>query len=242
MSYTWLPVDANLLSNHKTARLARSLKCSRAHAVGHLVCLWSWALVHAPDGVLSLLEPEDVATAAEWDGDADLFLSSLVRAGFLDDTLILHDWEEHQGANFRKRLSEADRKRKQRDKCGTSVGQVWDDGGTENDDRTGQDRTIEEGLPPLVSLALREIESESSPEAYQAVIDDHLKRGLSMMQIEATISELADWWPTHRKTRKEAHRTLRVWLGRKEPEQRTRDAPTPYIDYPPVTVPEGWGT
>ena len=83
MSYVWLPVDVNLLQNHKTARLSRDLKCSRAQVIGHLVCLWSWACVHAPDGDLSHLEAEDVATVAEWDGDLEAFLPAVIKAGFI---------------------------------------------------------------------------------------------------------------------------------------------------------------
>jgi len=240
MSYVWLPVDVNLYQNHKTARLARALGCPRVHVIGHIVCLWSWASVHAPDGNLAHLDAEDVAVAAEWEDDLGTFLPALMKAGFMDENMTLHDWEEHQGQEFRKRLAEADKKRRQRDKRGTETGQEGDRDGTRDDDRTGQDRTgEEEGPHALVSLAVGEIESESTTAAYQTVVTDGLTRGLSAEQIETTILELADWWPANRKKRREAHRTLRVWLSRKSPPDARAHEPTAEA-YPDIVVPEDW--
>ena len=246
MSYVWLPVDVNLFQNHKTARLSRSLGCPRVHAIGYLVCLWSWASVHAPDGNLQHLDADDIAVAAGWEGDLEVFAPALIRAGFMDEDHTLHDWEEHQGASFRKRLSEAEKKRAKRgtregqqgDSKGTGGGQEGDSKGTESDERTGEDRKgeEEEGTHPLAVFASGEIESESVAADYERVVRDGLARGLSVNQIETTIVELADWWPANRKKRRDAHRTLRVWLNREEPK---RDPPTEPT-YPDIVVPEDW--
>jgi hypothetical protein len=234
MSYVWLPVDVNLYQNHKTARLARYLGCSKVHAVGHMVCLWSWACVHAPDGNLSHLEAEDVATVADWDGDLSAFLPALMRAGFIDENLVLHDWEEHQGSQFRKRLYEAEKKRKHRDNTGTDGGQDRDNIGTQGYDRTGQDRTIEEEEDALVSIALSELpSSESTREEYKRTIDRYRSR-LSDAHIERIILQLADWKPT--RPRAQLHRTLAVWLNKEPPDEHITTEP--HYESPPV--PDDW--
>jgi hypothetical protein len=238
MSYVWLPIDANLYGNHKTARLCRYLGCSRAVAVGHLVVLWSWATVHAPDGDLSRLEPEDVATVADWQGDLEAFLPALVRAGFVDKNRTLHDWEEHQGANFRKRLSEAERKRRQRDKDGTDVGQVCDKDGTEDDDRTGQDRTGEEEgkEEALLRVALTELpESESNADDYRRTLERYQGK-LSEEHIERIIFQLAGWKP--KKPRAKLHLTLAQWLSKEEPDPPPNKDDDP--QYPDVVAPVDW--
>jgi hypothetical protein len=236
MSYVWLPIDANLYQNHKTARLARYLDCTRAAAIGHLVVLWSWATVHAPDGDLSHLEPEDVATVSDWHGDLEAFLPALVKAGFVDESLTLHDWEEHQGANFRKRLSEADRKRQQRDKDGTKTGQEWDKGGTKDDDRTGQDRTghKEEEEDALVRVALAEIPpSESTSEDYRRTINRYRGK-LTDEHIERLIFQLANWKP--KTPRAKLHLTLAQWLSKEQPDEPH----TPGPRYETPIVPAEW--
>lgn len=240
MSYAWFPVDVNLYQNHKTARLARILECPRAHAVGHMVCLWAWACVHAPDGYLGKLEPEDIATAAEWSGDPELFRPALVKAGLLDEDGTLHEWEDHQGSNFRKRLYEAEKKRRQRDTTGTLPGQHGDTQGNEGGygDTTGQDRTgeekEEEEKDHLIRLVLDEIApSESTTEDYRRVIAKHRGR-LSDAHIERIICQLAGWTP--KKPRAKLHLTLAQWLAKEEAE------PEPVVTsaYEPITVPEGW--
>lgn len=243
MSYIWLHVDVNLPQNHKTARLARYLGCSRAHAVGHLVCLWSWAMIHAPGGDLSHLEADDIADLSGWDGDADLFMSSLERAGLVDAQQ-LHEWEEHQGQKFRKRVYEAEKKRRQRDKTGTPWGQDGDTVGTiegqKDTSRAEQSREEKRGEEEgLAALAASEIPSDSNEDSYRSAVRRALDRGLSAKQVESVIYQLADWWPTRpakAQKRTEAHRTLQAWLLREEPK---RDPPTEPT-YPDIVVPEDW--
>jgi hypothetical protein len=240
MSYAWFPVDVNLYQNHKTARLARLLKCPRVHAVGHMVCLWAWACVHAPDGYLGRLQPEDIATAAEWEGDPEAFQPALVEAGLLDEDGTLHEWEDHQGNTFRKRLYEAEKKRKQRDTIGTDGGPARDNMGTGwgCEDTKGQDRRRQEKKrieeeDLLVRLALEEIApSESTAEDYRRIITKHRGR-LSNSQIERIIYELAGWTP--KKPRAKLHLTLGSWLTKEEPEK-----PSGGPAYPTIEVPDGW--
>ena len=92
--------------HRKTKKLKRKLG---AEGVLALISLWTYAAVNHPEGILPLDE-EDIAIAADWDGDPEEFVSALIEIGFLekleDGTYKIHDWEEHQpwvvGARERK--------------------------------------------------------------------------------------------------------------------------------------------
>lgn len=165
----WIESHQSLRKHPKTLRAARALGVSEVHLIGHLHCLWWWALDYAPDGDLSSYDNADIAAAAEWDGDADTFVAALRdaaqiggRPGFLelkDDHLCVHDWAEYGGKLVAKREQDAARKRNTRQKDSpqqqqgqtaaakaaqdvhrTSNGHPADVAGREQD-KTGQDKT-----------------------------------------------------------------------------------------------------
>jgi hypothetical protein len=125
----WIPSQAGLRGNPKTRRAARALGIPVPHLVGHLHCLWWWALEYAPDGDVEDFEHEDLADAAGWEGDAEAFVAALFdagakgRAGFLaqeNGRLVIHDWEDNQGSQYRGRILAAQRKRAQREREGVT--------------------------------------------------------------------------------------------------------------------------
>jgi hypothetical protein len=78
----------------------------------------------------------------------------------------------------------------------------------------------EEDGARLLALAVDELpKSESTDEDYAKTINQQLKRGCGVAQIEKIIFELADWWPKNAKSqkRKAAHATLRAWLQKEDP-------------------------
>ena len=240
MSFAWLPVDVAIVNNHKTKRLVRRLGLhSAAEAVGYLVCLWAWAMVHAPDGDLSHLDVEDIAGAAGWPDDPEHFVKALHGSKWLDKTpggYVIHQWEEHQGQSFRKRVWEADRKRRQRDSGGTAVGHQRDTGGTSDTDQTGQDKTIRRGersararepvdnsngqparpTTTLLEFTVGELPtSNSTSEDYARTLARHESR-LPRWHIERIVCELAEWRPAKPPAR--LHLTLNKWLAKEKPE------------------------
>lgn len=124
----WIESHQTLGQHPKTKRLARYLEVSLPAAVGHLHYLWWWALDYAQDGDLSRYEPEDIADAVLWDGDAKAFVEALIRAGFLDqvnDKLLIHDWDDYAGRLIDKRKANSERARRWREKksneCATNA-------------------------------------------------------------------------------------------------------------------------
>lgn len=115
----WIESHQELAGHPKTKRFRRALGVSVPMAIGHLHLLWWWALDYAQDGDLSRYEPEDVADAAMWEGDASQFLDALATAGFVDrdgKTVVLHDWDEYAGRLIQKREQNRERQRRSRER------------------------------------------------------------------------------------------------------------------------------
>ena len=116
----WIESHQTLRHHPKTKKLARILGISIPTAIGHLHCLWWWALDYADDGDLSRYDNEDIADAAMWDfNDAARFIEAMSSAGFLDKTnngYVLHDWYDYAGKLIDQRESNRERQRLYRER------------------------------------------------------------------------------------------------------------------------------
>ena len=118
MKLAWIEVHQTLPNHRKTLAAAAILDISPVQMIGHLICLWLWALDNAPDGVMytsrNALRNKMVATVSQWDGDPDAFVDALVESGFLDerdDALELHDWYDYAGKLMETRKANRERQR-----------------------------------------------------------------------------------------------------------------------------------
>ncbi len=100
---TDIRIYISLLNHRKLRRLAKSLGESNATAVGHLVCLWARVASDSPNGLLKDWDNQDIAEAADWDGEPNDFVEAMTndKALWLDrsdehECYVIHDWEEHQ--------------------------------------------------------------------------------------------------------------------------------------------------
>ena len=115
---SWIKSYQALMDHTKTRKLARRVG-GVPMAIGHLHCLWWWCLDYAPDGDLTKHSAEDIAIAAEWDGDPQEIVRHLTECGFLDGNgagLQVHDWWEHGEAIIRQREENRDRARRSYEK------------------------------------------------------------------------------------------------------------------------------
>ncbi|MCL6594044.1 MAG: HNH endonuclease, partial [Alicyclobacillus sp.] len=110
----WIESHTELSEHPKTRRLARLLGESIPAAIGRLHLLWWWATKYAIDGDLSRYEPEDIADALMWDGDPHKLVSALIQAGFIDEPMYIHDWDDYAGRLLEQRQLQADRKKRSR--------------------------------------------------------------------------------------------------------------------------------
>lgn len=106
----WIESHTTLRGHPKIRRLARELGLPVPAVIGHLHCLWHWAVEYAPDGSLSRFDEHEIAEAAMFDSSdysddyydagSEDFLKALTKAGWVDSTpfgLVLHDWWEYAG-------------------------------------------------------------------------------------------------------------------------------------------------
>jgi hypothetical protein len=124
MANLYIQADETLPDHPKTTRAVRLLRVNRCQFLGHLNCLWIWAMKNAPDGNLSRFSVRDISDAARWtdrddfedsaDTAAEKFVGALVECrthdegyGFLerdeDGDLYLHDWQDYGGRVEEKR-------------------------------------------------------------------------------------------------------------------------------------------
>ena len=96
---TWFRYQVETPFHPKTQRLALILQVSDVYASGILVTLWSWAIRFAPDGDLTKFGAEFIEQRV-LDGRSGV-LAALGEVGFMDASggrLVIHDWDEYQGA------------------------------------------------------------------------------------------------------------------------------------------------
>jgi hypothetical protein len=96
--------------------LSETLKVPRPHAIGLLVCLWTWALDNALDGDLGAFPPKAITDACGWTKKPDTLINALVACGWVDRDMRLHDWSDYAGevADLDDRRREQARKRQAR--------------------------------------------------------------------------------------------------------------------------------
>lgn len=97
----WIQVYSNLPRHPKTTKLADELGLTSAAlnpntlAVGLVVSLWTWAVQNAYSGDLSGCSPRAIAEACSWKKKPETLVSALVKSGFLDADMKLHDWDDY---------------------------------------------------------------------------------------------------------------------------------------------------
>jgi hypothetical protein len=95
----YVQVDINFFNSKKVIKGARILGITSMQFGSHMIALWAWSMTNAKDGILNDLEAEDIATASGYSEDAEKFLQTIIRVGFVDksEVLTLHNWQERSG-------------------------------------------------------------------------------------------------------------------------------------------------
>lgn len=103
----WIKVFSEIWESWKVPALCGALKISEAQAVGHLVSLWSFTERNAwKNGDLEKWGALGVARAARWEGPPEDFVKAMREATFFNkDSLIVHEWTEHQASMVHDRES-----------------------------------------------------------------------------------------------------------------------------------------
>jgi 5-methylcytosine-specific restriction endonuclease McrA len=108
----WIESHQSLRDHPKTRKLSHILGTSLPATIGHLQCLWWWAIDYAEDGNLSRFDTTDIAIGGEWDQNAETFVDALVTVGFLNyaaEGLTVHDWDDYAGKLIERRKAKVRR-------------------------------------------------------------------------------------------------------------------------------------
>jgi len=248
----WIESHQDLLHHPKTEKFARLLGITRVTAVGHLHCLWWWAVDYAEDGDLSRFDALDIAIGGEWDGDMDKFLEVLVFVGFIDfanDRYTIHNWDKYFGRLLEQRQANARRQREWRERHKPES----DTSETRNSDitvtepsRTGAtvpNQTVpNQTVPKNGSLSFA---SANAPKAKRAtslpdeftVTDDMtnwaLAESFTFQEIETQTAMFRDHFTANGKPMKDWVATWRNWMrrsrsfGARSPNGRVSSQETP---------------
>lgn len=166
----WIESHQELGSHPKTQKLARILGLSKPTVVGHLQYLWWWATDYAQDGDLSRFDSLDIAIGAEWEGNPDLFLDALIRAGFVDggEGLCIHDWHDYAGKLIERREKNAARMRDAR--AGTKTERAAHVQGTQRARATLPNKTQHNKTEPNRTLPKNDAQARPVGEPFEALV------------------------------------------------------------------------
>lgn len=225
----WLRSEQSLAGHPKTKRAARALSISIPAMIGHLHCLWYWAMDYAPEGDLGEFEDWELGEAALYEGDPAGFIEALISAGFIDQDRKIHDWYEYAGRLIEQREANAERMRAKRAAhvqatCSARTGATNEEDVTDVTNVTDDTNKEEGPAAGLLAFTLQALPpSQSTTEDYRRTLDRHALR-LPRSQIERIICELAEFTP--KKPRDRLHLTLNKWLAKEQPEGGDHGRPT----------------
>ena len=92
----WIELHTSLRNHPKVIMLSTQLGVEKVAVIGHLICLWTWAMEYTEDGDLSRYEPAVIESACEWKGKSGTFYSALL-GKFIDSDHFIHDWWDYAG-------------------------------------------------------------------------------------------------------------------------------------------------
>lgn len=130
---SWIKIQNGLVSNKKTARLAKEMHWNRFQTVGFLVSFWIWAVENCEDGQLGDTTDTEIGFAVGMENCTGI-LEGLIVAGLVDKSpLQIHNWVEHQYEFLRTKYRNNTEKLQQtlgtrpvQDRCKTGVRPVQD--------------------------------------------------------------------------------------------------------------------
>jgi hypothetical protein len=116
---SWIKMTTSLSTHPKVVRISNDLKADRLKVVGGLHAVWSTFDQHSIEGMLENYTPKLLDSIIGWKG----FSGALISVGWLiesDNSLIIKDFEDHNGKSAKERSQNAKRMTNTR-LCGKSA-------------------------------------------------------------------------------------------------------------------------
>lgn len=114
MAGDWIKMRLDLQTHPKVVRILSATKSDKFRAIGGLHAVWSVFDTHSTDGKLAGYTPETLDHIIGWQGFAD----AMIAVGWLGydgaETLMLPEFDEHNGKSGKRRAEDQKRKRNDR--------------------------------------------------------------------------------------------------------------------------------
>lgn len=110
MAGDWIKMRSDLFTHPKVVRISSALKADTLRTVGGLMSVWCLFDAHSIDGKLEGYSAEALDDLLRWPG----FSAAMVAVRWLDvegESLVLPEFDTHNGASAKRRAQDADRKR-----------------------------------------------------------------------------------------------------------------------------------
>lgn len=107
----WIESHSVLIRHRKLKDFARALGVKPVTALGHIHCLWHTAIEQAEDGDLSQWSEGSIAEAAQWEGIPNDFLKAAFSSGFIEKSMVIHDWIDYTGKYLISKYKTSNRQR-----------------------------------------------------------------------------------------------------------------------------------
>lgn len=166
----------DLQTHPKVVRILSATKADKFRVIGGLHAVWSVFDTHSSDGTLPGYAPETLDHIIGWDG----FSSAMISVGWLvlegAETLILPEFDEHNGKSGKRRAEDQKRKREERknpQSVRTESGQVADKKRTREEKRR-EDKDTAPAAPlfELVQSKTSDADDLLFPNVAQQVVED----------------------------------------------------------------------
>lgn len=158
MAGDWIKMRTDLFTHPKVVRMASALKADGRpdviRVVGGLMSVWCLFDAHSVDGILEGYTSELIDDHLRWDG----FAAAMVAVGWLAPaadgaSMLLPEFDTHNGQSAKRRAQDADRKREDRK---TSASEA-------DKKRTREEKRREEKYPPTPLDEIVELYHEKLP-------------------------------------------------------------------------------
>lgn len=111
MAGDWIKMRLDLQTHPKVVRILSATKADKFRVIGGLHAVWSVFDTHSADGRLDGYTPETLDHIIGWEGFSDAMISVGWLALTDSETLMLPEFEEHNGKSGKRRAEDQKRKR-----------------------------------------------------------------------------------------------------------------------------------
>ncbi len=219
MAGDWIKMRANLRTHPKVFRIASALRADRLRVIGGLYSVWVIFDEHSVDGVLAGYAARGLDDDLGWKG----FAAAMMDVDWLSDDgegLSVPRFDEHNGQSAKRRATESERKRSEReaDRMRTNCGQDADTKRTREEKRReekkvqGQEQSADAPQPGK-KRATRLPDDWSLPDPWceWGVTE---RPDLGVDGIRRASLEFRDHWRGKGETRADWEATWRNWVRR----------------------------